>query len=430
MINPTIRRWLAQALLALMFLKLTGLFDISSAGGVDPGQIAVAAAEGDVFNQIFYSIFFVMSAALALDRPKPIVWTFARMFPLVCFLCLVMLSILWSGYPDLALRRGTRFVLTTAGLITVLVSCGSLQRVIATILATSTIALCLDLIALPAGWAYDLDGNFSGFHGHKNTMGAVAAICIWFSAVALLLFRRSRLTRLSYLVGAGWIIMLLLSGSKTSFNLSVIAALVCLLYRVFHLYFAKGVAVWSLSLIAGGIIAALTIEFGFGANLGLRNLDLTGRVELWQFLLESSNDSRWLGVGFGSFWGVGDSSTALLAKDRFIADLLQAHNGFLEVFIHLGVVGIIVLASMLLSLSSLIDRSRASLPELYPLAGAGLFFIILTNITESYFGREAGLVWTTFLVIYVCSTYYATPLVSTKTDIRSTKPALSNRVGR
>jgi len=71
-----------------------------------------------------------------------------------------------------------------------------------------------------------------------------------------------------------------------------------------------------------------------------RDPTLTGRTNIWKAVLDQHTDP-WIGTGFESFW-MGDR---MLAVDRVTEKGIQeAHDGYLEVYLNLGFVGIGLLA--------------------------------------------------------------------------------------
>ena len=77
--------------------------------------------------------------------------------------------------------------------------------------------------------------------------------------------------------------------------------------------------------VGGSTIAAFTSTVG-------RNATLTGRTEVWAGLLPDVMRQPFLGYGFGSFW------TLRRILDHHIG---EAHNGYLEVCLGLGFVGLL-----------------------------------------------------------------------------------------
>jgi exopolysaccharide production protein ExoQ len=96
------------------------------------------------------------------------------------------------------------------------------------------------------------------------------------------------------------------------------------------------------SLIGLGVITPLVggSSVGtFAAALG-RNATLTGRTDIWAILLPTVTSQPILGCGFGGYW----TSQTIAA-----ATVNEAHNGYLDVWLGLGIVGVLLTAGFLLS---------------------------------------------------------------------------------
>src|SRR5438309_4055646 len=76
-----------------------------------------------------------------------------------------------------------------------------------------------------------------------------------------------------------------------------------------------------------------------------RDPTLTGRTELWPVLL-SMVVNPWIGHGFESFW-LGEKLKALWAAYYFKPN--EAHNGYLEVYLNLGWIGLFFLGGVIFS---------------------------------------------------------------------------------
>jgi O-antigen ligase len=89
-------------------------------------------------------------------------------------------------------------------------------------------------------------------------------------------------------------------------------------------------------LLADVLIALVTVMLG-------RNEDLTGRAtEIWPLVLDAAARHPILGAGYGGAWGLGgDLSTTLLLE--------QAHNGYIDVYLELGIMGLVFLAVFFLN---------------------------------------------------------------------------------
>lgn len=118
--------------------------------------------------------------------------------------------------------------------------------------------------------------------------------------------------------------------------------------------------------VGGSNVASFSSTFG-------RDESLTGRTEIWKDLIPVVQRQPLLGVGFGSFW--------TSARREAIAS--HAHNGYLDILLEMGVVGLAFYAALLLSWS---HKLHAALGSDYDWASLGICFLLMTivyNFSES-----------------------------------------------
>jgi O-antigen ligase len=117
-------------------------------------------------------------------------------------------------------------------------------------------------------------------------------------------------------------------------------------------------------------------------NLVGRDETLTTRVPTWELLLSMVKDPV-LGFGWEGFW-LGERQEIVYEKTALRGN---AHNGYLEMYLNLGLIGLFILAGWILS--GLIKISRHLVID-YPAAILRLCFVVvfaLSNWTEaSIFG--------------------------------------------
>jgi len=111
----------------------------------------------------------------------------------------------------------------------------------------------------------------------------------------------------------------------------------------------------------------------FGSTLG-RDATLTGRTETWAQLVPVVYSQPFLGSGFGSFW---------TDARRDFYEMSHGHNGYLDILLDLGAVGLVLCAALLLSCGR---NLHATLSEDYDWASLGICFLIMAlvyNVSES-----------------------------------------------
>jgi O-antigen ligase len=123
-----------------------------------------------------------------------------------------------------------------------------------------------------------------------------------------------------------------------------------------------------------------------------RDATLTNRTEIWTAVKAHPVDPV-LGCGYLNFW----DKIGSLELDGNQVDLKTAHNGYLEIYLDGGIVGLSFLAIMLLNVA--FKKARA-FAEDWPAAGLILAYFCMTllnNISESMFARR-GPLWSAFLM--------------------------------
>jgi O-antigen ligase len=152
------------------------------------------------------------------------------------------------------------------------------------------------------------------------------------------------------------------------------------------------------------IFAAAIPLYGFGYDYLLSTaVDSTGhsdtfwgRVELWKRLLEI-NIHPLIGTGFESFW-LGSRLSTLWSERWWMPT--EAHNGYLEVYLNLGWIGLVLFAVVFLTVYKKALKSMINGSDYGIIRFAYLVMIVLYNITESAL-RGLSPVWLMFLIIAI-----------------------------
>jgi O-antigen ligase len=275
----------------------------------------------------------------------------------------------------------------------------SIDRLLRMLYLGFVVTLLFHLAALPLPASYDWRHAFRGFFLDKNGLGGLAAVAILYGGAIRPIFasRGARLGNLAYL--AGWSLLLVLSLSKTSIAL---VALVPAIYA--GLVFAGratrlGVGIYFVfvPVILGTALAF--VVFGMGVSplelvaLISPDVTFTGRTSIWLFVLESLRGHWLLGYGLHSFWNVGPISPNLAAPDHFIRLLNQAHNGFLDLILSVGIIGLALLCITLAQAAALASRARLDAPVVHRLSWLLIIFVLIHNMSESSLLRGFSPPW-------------------------------------
>jgi O-antigen ligase len=141
-----------------------------------------------------------------------------------------------------------------------------------------------------------------------------------------------------------------------------------------------------------------TLMTSTGAAMLGRRSDLTGRsTEIWPLVLQEAATHPILGSGYGGVWGLGGPLSTTLRLE-------QAHNGYLDVYLQLGIVGCVLLALFLLEFAARVGR-QFKYSRRWGIFGIAFFFInLIYNISETaFFDVYMGAIMVFMTVIFADS---------------------------
>lgn len=271
------------------------------------------------------------------------------------FVGLALLSTTWSVAPGVSLRRGV------ALFGTVLVGLFLAQRLrpldlFQAIRRAALIVALASLVLFLAGDARALDEvhqTLRGVLSTKNTLARVMAIGLIASATEVMLDRARWRWCLASAVPFG--VALLLTDSAGGLIVAVVGVVGVAVIAMWRADRGKS-GVPALLFGALGLLVLL-VPAGLSANsvlaLAGRDASLTGRTDIWAQSLQAAAERPWTGAGFGAFWGVGssqDSPAASRISARLAEPVANAHNGFLDVALDLGLPGVTLAALTMISI--------------------------------------------------------------------------------
>jgi O-antigen ligase len=363
--------------------------------------------------------FFALIAvvySIARNNQVPEYWLMIRRNWLVAlFILLASVSIFWSVDPAATAFRTLELLCATliavyigmryriSQLMELLFWFGAIILILSTALA----------FAVPkTGTMYwpPFDGAWRGLFWHRNHLSSITALLsVVFLCRAILAFEekdgRGILDVFFYFVS---LVVLFFAKSATghilflSLNFLVLCIWVWLKVRqnlrAPHYYLILGIfgagAVW--------IFSNLDVVFG----LFHRNTTLTGRVGLWENLLNHLVARRpWWGHGFGAVWTVDSFREEIRQYAGWTAQPLIADNGFLDILLHLGVVGLVLLFAILVLVAVQSFRyafSGKRLEDFFPLFF--LCYVLIANIPFSMIAETEVFIWFLLVTVLVMTT--------------------------
>ena len=401
------------------FVAIAGLYFGYALIGTHPlADTSVAArVDGSPLDRLAVIAMFAVALAVLWARRRA---SLAAMLAHPGFLAvsaIVVASLLWSDYPDLTLRRVMLYLfLAVAGAATA-ISAGDPRRLHGALFLVFSIVAVVNLLATVASPGVAItDIGVRGVYTQKNVAGGVAMIGCILGAFWIAGQDSARERRRGLLALAPLALFLIVTRSKTSLGLAILAPAVGAVA-----WFAARGRRTALLALAGLIFAFVAAAAMFAAS-GFdtdRALDLligdssfTGRAELWAFARAEIAKHPWFGHGYGAFWDVGpiNDPIAKLEPGTWLGDsevglINQAHNGYLDLALNIGIpatalAGLTVFAAMIGELvrahAPRLDRpSRAA----HGAFAALLLAFLLHNTTEATLFLRGAPFWATIVVV-------------------------------
>lgn len=308
-----------------------------------------------------------------------------REWLLIFIVSVALVSVLWSPDAVQTIRRFGAFAIATlvGYYLVVRYELARINRMLAYVLIIGTILNYLWVFGLPQyGIDLSVDSNWTGITSQRNVLGRLSVLSALVFSVA---YREHRSMRLMYAAFLALQLPLVLgTGSKTSLATFLITPFFLVIYQAFRarktLYGAVAVTLF------GGAIFGISVAT---ASLGQitraldRDVTLTGRTVLWEDLISQGSTRPFTGYGWEAFWGGWFSpSHEIWITHNWLPP--TAHNVFLDMFLSLGLLGLIpylVLVSRGIIRASRHVRYVDGAIGLWPL---GFFsMLMMISITES-----------------------------------------------
>lgn len=370
-------------------------------------------------------LVFVALAAIELVRSRVDV----RRVPLllIATLALMVASIAWSAYPG-ASAVGVVTTLVTTLYAVFLATCFTWAQLVDALAVAMRIVLAAsllfefvvaafargpvlplwvdysDLETIPPAfyWSRELlfeGGRIQGIVGNANILAFAGLLSVIAEVARAVAGRGSRVGSVFWLiVGVG---VVALTRSSTVLVAAAVVAVVVLAAWLARRGSGPRRVATTLGLIGIGIAAALAALFARGPLLQLlgRSEDLTNRLDIWAIVVDLAGQRPVAGWGWVSYWAPWVEPFDDLVVIKGVT-YLQAHNAWLDVYLQLGILGLIVvgmfaLTTVVRSWSFALDGPRDS--ALVPVAL--LTALLVQSLAESRLLIEIG--WALFVVIAI-----------------------------
>lgn len=377
-------------------LSLTGLiiyifvvfFGTSGPAWSEDSNDASEMIMSNPLNQLIYSFVFVLSfIPLLKEHKKVLAWINEEKF-LVFFLLWCGVSIIWSEDWLVSSKRFFQYLITQFVFISVLINFRDEKVIVKTLTA---ILLCFVIISvgisLTIPQAIDPShGSWRGLHNGKNGLGQSAGINLLFFSFMFLTERLNHFKIIYFFALLLSLILLMGSTSATSI-ISILMISMFFLFRYIDNIFRPlhlGKTFSFFLIICFSSIIIMTLIFlpdkidNVFSSIG-KDPTMTGRTDIWIGLLAYQQDQLTLGAGYQSFWIPNLISNLSIFGPYWVPN--QAHNGYVDMILEIGIVGLIIFLIFLIHSLKRFFKMGSSVWLVF------MVFALFINFQESTFLR-------------------------------------------
>lgn len=314
---------------------------------------------GSPLDRNVLTVLVSLGLIVLYRRRRKVLAVLVANMPTLLFFAYCAVSICWSDYPEVALKRWVKALGNVVMVLVVLTDPDQLAAIKRILSRAGFIMIPLSILFIkyypaigrgynPSKW----EPFFAGVTDNKNGLGTICLILG---------------------TGSVWRIIQLLDGSARDRMRHLIAHIALVLMALWLLWKADSMTSMACLAIACGLMVATTLRSvarrpgilhaltlatvlvslyallldtggGMVATLG-RNPTLTGRTDLWQQVIALAGNP-FVGTGFESFW-LGSRIEKLWSMYWWHPN--EAHNGYLEIYLTLGWVGVCLMAGVMVA---------------------------------------------------------------------------------
>jgi exopolysaccharide production protein ExoQ len=377
--------------------------------GLGGGIAAQVLEEGNPLDRTIFSLLIVLAVVIVTLRSFSWSIFLSRNLALVAFLLFALVSVVWSDFPFVAFKRWFRDLGSYFVILVVLSDPHPLEAV--RTLLRRFCFLLIPLSVLLIKYYNYLAIHYSMWTGAQEYVGATTSknmlgnVCMlsglffFWDTVSRWSGRKERRTkwiiRLNFIFLAMTLWLLRLSHSATSEVCLVIGCVV-----IVALHSGWGGRHFTLIRLTIPVAFCLYIILAFGFDLNGefasrvgRDPTLTGRSEIWKAVL-SQHTNPLVGTGYESFW-LGPRLERIW-QVAGAGGINEAHNGYLEVYLNLGIIGLLLICAFLVTTYRNISKQFTKCPSLAAFNLALWSILLFYNVTEAAF--KGGVLWLVLLI--------------------------------
>jgi exopolysaccharide production protein ExoQ len=401
---PLAITWLVLPI--LLWLSVHGTFSLQNAGpntGEQQGLVQTVTDQDTFAGRVQKAmtgplllafIFPFLSRARQLSALNPLFTALGA---------LAVASILWSQFPFRSLAFSFNAVLgiffafcfytkfSAEDQLRLIYWCGVI------IIGASVVAAIL----VPQYATQSATGGGADWTGMFHTKNVLARACVFLLTPALFSYGDHRVSRLSR---CSYIILILFVTFKTGSRTGLIDAAACVMFSIIVRFLARFgkrdallLVVFWIGVSAAGIFLILQNAPVILTAVG-RNPTLSGRTAIWSAVMGSITKRPLLGYGYGGFWwgARGEAYTVDTAVGWMVP---YSHNGFMDVWLDLGLIGFgLIACTFIKAVRDGVRTIRGPRSFYVQWCLSIVFLTVLYNLDEGTLLAQSELVWILYIV--------------------------------
>ena len=399
--------WLPVIWLAIAGSRMASQWVAAISSGSTTHYSAEQLLDGNPFDRALLTGLMLLGMVVLIRRGRKVVTLLQANVPIIVFFLYCGLSAAWSDYSDVSFKR---WIKALGDLIMVLIVLTDLDPSAAVkrlmtrvgfVLAPASILVSKYYTHLGRGFGEGGEGYYTGVTTSKNELGG---ICLLFGLGSVWslssYFRENKNSRRRGLLVAQSVLLAMVLW--LIWKAQTMTALACFFMASVVLIATRLPAItrrtWVIHalIVLMILVSASALFLGVGSGLLTtmgKDATLTGRTAVWDLVLSLAKNPL-VGTGFESFW-LGPRLEKIWSVYWWHPN--EAHDGYIEVYLNLGWIGVSLLAVLLVTgYRTAIGALRRD-PESAGFRLA-LFLVAVTyNFTESAV-RIMHPVWICFLL--------------------------------
>jgi len=341
----SLARWLIVAYVAMIATRAVSSWFNLGIEVVSPDDYL----EGSPFDRNIFIGFLVLAVVAIFRRRVNWEWVQRNNKLIILFFLYAAFSVLWSDYALVSFKRWVKGAGLLVMVMLLLTEDDPVEALRWVFRKTAILLIPISIVLIKYfpefGRSYTVSGGqqFTGVTGNKNMLGALCFVYGVFFVWDLLAVRRGTVERGSNTLLVNILILAMIAylfrkaDSATSLVCFILGTAIVLILELSEMkqnIGRFGVFLAIVLLLFGTLEALFGLSEAVITALG-RDMTFTGRVDIWSDAISMARNPL-VGSGYESFW-LGDRAQRMW--DVYSSRLNQAHNGYIEIYLNLGIIG-------------------------------------------------------------------------------------------